>query len=352
MRKETDAPKRRRIWDWLLIGFVILCFGIACYPYFRAPVPLIFAEGTLELHFIDVGQGGAALLRCNGHDMLIDGGSSQSSSKVYTYLVKHNIKTLDYIVSTHPHDDHTGGLAGALNAAKAERALSSAAEAEGRVFQSFLKYLDQQGVTIEVPQPGDTFDLGTAHITVLGPIRDSVNLNDTSLVLRVSFGSFHALFTGDAEIAEEADILSSGAELQSDVLKVGHHGGSDASSEEWLNAVQPKTAVISCGKNNEYGHPSQLTLDRLKAVGAEILRTDERGNIVLVVQPDGSYSLANEMGIPEGKITFVVNTKSGKFHIPRCPSAADISDQNRLDFSGTREELIDLGYEPCGRCKP
>ena len=352
MQKGTEAPKRRRIWDWLLIGLVLICFGIACYPYFRAPTPQILTEGTLELHFIDVGQGDAALLCCNGHNMLIDGGSSQSSSRIDTYLMKHNIKTLDYIVATHPHDDHAGGLAGALNAAKAERALSSASEAEGRAFQSFLKYLGQQGIALEVPQPGDTFDLGTAHITVLGPLRESKIENDTSLVLRVSFGDFHALITGDAEQGEEADILASGAELKSDVLKVGHHGGSDATSRAWLDAVQPKTAVISCGRNNDYGHPSPQTLDRLQSAGAEILRTDQQGDIVLIVQIDGSYALANEMGVPEGEITYVVNTKSGKFHDPKCSSAAEITDQNRLDFTGTREELIERGYEPCGRCKP
>ncbi len=351
--RQKDKPKNRlRFWDWLVLGFAVLCFGIACYAKLRPPTPQILTEGTLELHFIDVGQGDAALLCCNGHNMLIDGGMSQSSSRVYTYLMKHNIKTLDYIVATHPHDDHVGGLAGALNAATAMRALSSCEEAEGRAFQSFLKYLGQQGVAIEVPQPGDTFDLGTAHITVLGPLRESGNVNDTSLVLRVTFGDFHALFTGDAEYEEEADILASDAELQCDVLKVGHHGGSDATSEAWLKAVQPKTAVISCGKNNDYGHPAQQTLARLQSVGAEILRTDQLGDIVLVVQHDGSCGLAEEQEVPEGEITFVVNTKSGKFHDPKCASAADIADQNRLDFTGTREELIDRGYEPCGRCKP
>lgn len=351
MRSETEAP-RRRLRDWLLIGFVLVCFAIACIPYFRAPAQQILTEGTLELHIIDVGQGDAALLLCNGHAMLIDGGSSKSSSRVYTYLMKHEIRMLDYIVATHPHDDHVGGLAGALNAAKAERALSSCADADGRAFQSFLKYLDQQGVSVEIPKPGDTFELGTARITVLGPLRESKNLNDTSLVLRVSFGDFHAIFTGDAENEEEADILASGAELSCDVLKVGHHGGSDASSEAWLEALRPKTAVISCGRNNDYGHPAAQTLSRLKAVGAEVLRTDQQGDIVLVVRVDGSYAPAGKAEIPEGEITYVVNTKSGKFHDPKCASAADISDQNRLDFTGTREELIERGYEPCGRCKP
>ncbi len=352
MQQKAETMKRLRIWDWLLIGFVVLCFGIACYPYFRAPTPQLLTEGTLELHFIDVGQGDAALLLCNGHAMLIDGGTSQNSSRIYTYLTKRGIKTLDYIVATHPHDDHVGGLAGALNAAKAERALSSVENADGRAFQSFLKYLSQQGVSVEVPQPGDTFDLGTAHITVLGPLRESANVNDTSLVLRIAFGDFHALLTGDAEFSEENDILASDAELQCDLLKVGHHGGGDATSEAWLSAVQPKTAVISCGKDNEYGHPAQQTLDRLSAVGAEILRTDQRGDIMLVVQCDGSYAVTNEDGVPEGEISYIVNTKSGKFHDPKCASAADISEQNRLEFMGTRQELIDRGFEPCGRCKP
>lgn len=352
MRREKESSKGYKLLSWLLVIALLLSIALCLYLRYRPPEPMYVSTGTLELHFIDVGQGDAALILCNGHAMLIDGGTSQNSGRIYTYLVKQNIKTLDYIIATHPHDDHVGGLAGALNAAKAERAFCSTKYADGRAFESFLKYLDLQGVSIEVPEPGDTFELGSARFTVLGPLRYSPNVNDTSLVIRFSFGRFHALFTADAETQEEADILRSRAEVESDLLKVGHHGSTYSSSEAWIEAVHPKTAVISCGKDNDYGHPAQQTLDRLHDVGAEILRTDRKGDIVFVVNVDGSYGPKEEMVVRDQEITYVVNTKSNKFHDPSCSSAATISEQNRLNFTGTREELVELGYEPCGRCKP
>lgn len=347
--------QRKRLLTCLLFIFVLFCLFVASLPYFRgeASSPPI-AEGTLELHFIDVGQGDAALILCDGHAMLIDGGTGKSSRRIYTYLTRRGIDHLDYIVATHAHDDHVGGLAGALNAARANRALSSVAEAEGRAFQSFLKHLDQQGVSVTIPQPGDVFLLGGASFEVLGPLRESSSGNNMSLVLRITFGSFHALFTGDMGAAEESDILAAGSMLQSDVLKVGHHGGADATSGGYLAAVQPKIAVISCGENNDYGHPAQGTLERLEACGAEILRTDQLGDIVLTVQPDGACTRTDNATDDDSadSAAYIVNTGSGKFHLPNCPSAAEISDGNRLEFTGSRETLIDRGYTPCGRCRP
>ena len=343
--------KWKRLLTFLLFSAVLFCFAIASLPYFRGND--MQSEG-LELHFIDVGQGDASLVLCDGHAMLIDGGTPGSSRTIYTYLQQHKIDHLDYIVASHAHDDHVGGLAGALNAAKADHALSPVTQADGRAFQSFLKYLDQQGVSITVPAPGDTFSLGSASFQILGPIRDTTNVNDTSLVIRLTYGSFHALFTGDAGTQEEQDILQSRASLRSDVLKVGHHGSADASGEAWLQAVRPKTAVISCGVNNEYGHPASQTVSRLEAIGTEILRTDQMGDIVIRAAQDGSYALADNALTPQSdeSVSFIVNTRTGKFHDPNCPSVRDIMPQNRLEFSGDRESLLEKGYTPCGRCQP
>ena len=346
--------KRKRLWTFLLFCAVIFCFAVASIPYFRSESP----QSTLELHFIDVGQGDASLILCGEHAMLIDGGTAKNSSRIYTYLQKHGVEHLDYIVATHPHDDHVGGLAGALNYASVDVALSPVTQAEGRAFESFVKYLNQQNVTITVPKPGDVYSLGEAELEVLGPMRDSPIVNDISLVLRIRFGSFSAIFTGDAGAAEEADIMSSGHTLRSDLLKVGHHGGSNASSEAWIQAVSPKIAVISCGRDNDYGHPAAQTLSRLESVGAEILRTDTLGDIVITVYPDGTVQrFDSTQPTPDtvqadADITYIINTRTGKFHDPSCSSAAEISPGNRLETTANREDLLSRGYEPCGKCRP
>lgn len=338
----------------ILFAAVLICFVISSLPYFQMQnsVP---DGSSLELHFIDVGQGDAALILCDEHAMLIDGGTPKNSNRIYTYLQKHQVDHLDYIIATHPHDDHVGGLAGALNYAEADRAFCCVLQAEGRAFQSFLKYLDQQGTVLTVPTPGESYSLGSAEFTFLGPIRESANMNDNSLVVRLSYGSFHAMFTGDAEVSEESDLLSSGAALECNLLKVGHHGSENASSEAFLSAVSPELAVISCGRNNEYGHPAKQTLERLKDIGCDVLRTDQSGDVVVTVWPDGLYtytgvtSAADNSDETDG---YIVNTKSGKFHKPDCPSAKDIRPDNKLETTQDRDALLAQGYEPCGRCKP
>lgn len=350
--------QRRGLWTFLLFCFVLLCFAIASIPYFRKdPTPA--EDGSLELHFLDVGQGDASLIICDGHAMLIDGGDASSSRKVYAALKDLGIQNLDYIISTHPHDDHAGGLAGALNYAEADVAISPVTESDGSGFQSFLKYLKQQGTDITVPKPGDQFPLGSATFTILAPSHISDNQNCNSIVLRLSYGDFSALFTGDAEIEEEQEILQSGRELKANVLKVGHHGGADASGSDFLSAVRPSIAVISCGEGNEYGHPARQTILRLESVNASVLRTDLMGDITIVVQPNGIYMIrtstdenAKDAAASSQDVTYIVNTGSGKFHDPECSSAQEISPSHRLEFTGTRDELISMGYEPCGRCDP
>lgn len=346
-----------RIKKWMtfaLLALVVICIAIASRPYFQAQHDAA-PDGSLELHFIDVGQGDAALILCDGHAMLIDGGTPKNSSRIYHYLQTHEIKHLDYIIATHPHDDHVGGLAGALNFAEADTAFCSVSQAEGRAFQSFIKYLDQQGTALSVPAPGEKYSLGSAEFSFLAPLRESEKMNNNSLVIRLTYGSFCAMFMGDAEIDEESDLLASHSPLNCNLLKVGHHGSANASSEAFLSAASPELAVISCGKNNEYNHPSAQTLERLSALGSEILRTDQSGDIVVTVWPDGmcSYTgVASAEAADESDAAYIVNTKSGKFHKPDCPSAQEIRPENRMETGQSREELLSQGYEPCGRCKP
>ena len=265
----------------LLIGIVIALLAVLFGWQPVRDMVIQPPEGSsFAVHFIDVGQADAALVLCDGASMLIDGGNAADSDLIYTYLEKQQVEQLDYIVCTHAHEDHVGGLAGALNYATAKVALCPVTDYDSRAFRSFVEYLDKQGVSITVPKPGDSFQLGSAQVTVLGPVAEASNTNNTSIVLRVVYGATSFLFTGDAETAEEADLLDSGTALQSTVLKVGHHGSDTSSSEAFLEAVAPRYAVISEGKNNSYGHPSDEVLARLEQLDAVIYRTDLLGDIL------------------------------------------------------------------------
>ena len=310
-----------------------------------------------EIHFVDVGEADAALVLCDGHAMLIDGGNADDSSLLYTYLKDKGVERLDYVVCTHPHEDHVGGLSGALNYARADAALCPVTAYDSRAFSNFVRQLERQGVSITVPAPGDSFPLGSARFQILGPIDPDKTGNNASIVLRIEYGETSFLMTGDAEREEELDLLASGYALKSTLLKVGHHGSADASSYPFLYAVEARYAVISVGEGNPYGHPSEATLSRLRDADAQIYRTDLNGTVVCA--SDGktlSFTTEREGGPTPGNTqpesAYVLNVRSLVFHRPDCESVRKMSDGNKLPFDGTRDEAVALGYRPCGVCKP
>lgn len=256
---------------------------------FLTLLPTAADTSRLEVHFLSVGQGDCAIVLCDGESMVIDGGPRGTSQYVYSYV--HDtlrLSHIDYIVSTHPHLDHVGGLASVLNAAPVDLILTPLTEWNSKAFNSMLKYAELQGTPLVVPREGDTLQLGSAVITILHCWPEAVQqsrTNDSSIVLRIDFGSTSFLFTGDAEDWSEYMMIDSRVNLKADVLKVSHHGSGTASTEEFLKAVQPEYAVISVGKNNEYGHPHRNVLDRLSSIGASVLRTDELGTII--IESDG-----------------------------------------------------------------
>ena len=275
--------KRKSFGGWLLVAAVLA--GALIYRLNMAPQTDSSADGSFWVRYLDVGQGDSELVQCDGHYMLIDGGTSAYSDTVYAWLKKLNVTHLDYIVCTHPHADHAGGLSGALQFATVGTALAPVKSYDNDEFSDFKKALKKQGVTITIPAPGDGFTLGSANVSVLGPIEKSDDPNDMSIVLRAVYGDTSFLFVGDAQADEESDILKSGRTVQSTVLKVGHHGSETSTTAAFLSAVSPQYAVIEAGDNDSYNHPNQGTLDKLKAAGVTLFRTDLQGTILC--QSDG-----------------------------------------------------------------
>ena len=245
---------------------------------------------------------------------------------------------------------------------------------DSEAFNSFKKYLENQGVSISVPSAGDAFALGSASVAVKGPINPTDEPNNTSIVLRIVYGSTSFLFTGDAKRDEEQNILDAGYPLSSTVLKVGHHGSENSTTYPFLREVMPQYAVISVGADNSYGHPTVEALSRLRDAGVTVFRTDMQGNIICT--SDGktvsfaverntdadtlgsigmnSTQTTNPMATSDlaGETDYVINTNTSKFHYPWCSSVNQINEENKESYTGSRDDLIAQGYSPCGRCNP
>lgn len=241
------------------------------------------APKNFTVHFIDVGQSESILLEYDGHFALIDGGYQEEGPNVVQYLQDQGVEELDLVVATHLHGDHLGGLPLVLSVFPVGRIWCSAQTYYSSAYDRFTYYADQQDVAIERPLPGEAFFLGDVKLQLLGPLSKSyTDLNNSSLVIMATFQENKFLFTGDMRWEAEKELVEAGTDLKADVLKVGHHGSYTSTSYLFLREVMPEHAIISCGKNNEYGHPHSEPMSRLRDAGVTIYRTDRLGTIVAV----------------------------------------------------------------------
>lgn len=340
------------------------------------------AAGNLEVHFIDVGQGDSTLILCGGEAMLIDAGNNDQGTKIQNYLTKQGVTKLKYMIGTHPDADHIGGMDVVLYKFDCDTILMPSETKDTATYRDVVDTMKNKGYKNTLPEVGKEYSLGEAIFTILSPEKDYDNSNDNSIAIRLVYGKKSFLLTGDAEEDAEKDMLQSGNLLKSDVYKAGHHGSKTASSEDFMKAVSPKYAVISCKEGNSYGHPHAATMNTFRAMGIEVFRTDEQGTIVAKcdgktitfnASPSDSWK-AGEPGGTENKQNvnkqnqdnqgkqqdknenqnrqYICNTNTMKFHLPECSSVSNMKEENKQALFTNREELLRQGYEPCGNCNP
>lgn len=287
----------------LLLLCIFLCgcpqkAPIATSPESSLPTqPSInIAQGVLRVHFIDVGQADCILLECDNSFALVDGGNAEDGDLVVEYLEEQGVQKLNLVVGTHPHEDHIGGLPTVMDHFPVSNVWFSAIPYTNHIVRSFLNSAKAQDENVQQVQPGQVFYLGRTTITVLGPVRTNYeDVNDLSIVLMIQFGDTRFLLTGDMERIAEIDLLDSGADVKADVLKVGHHGSYSSTSYRFLWNVMPAYAVISCGRNNDYGHPHDEPMSRLRDAEVEVFRTDHMSHIVAISDGENiTFSWANQ----------------------------------------------------------
>lgn len=258
-----------------------------------APVPVQgLPDGPVRVHFIDVGQGDAVLLEADGAFALLDAGPPEAAEAVVRYLAAVGADQLEYMVMTHPHADHYGGMQAVLNAVPVKTViLPDFAKAPYPTATSFVDLLEEM-LRLEIPaktvKTGDEYALGSGVIRVLADgvaTKDNYNLLSPALLFEA--GGLRFLDTGDGEAANERALLEAGADVRADLLKAGHHGSSTSNTPAFLAAVAPQLVVASCGKDNSYGHPHRETREALEKEGILLLRTDEDGSVAVAPGADG-----------------------------------------------------------------
>ena len=335
-------------------------------------------QTTMAVHFIDVGQGLSILVQSGGQNLLYDGGDQEHASEVVSYLQQQNVQNIDYMISSHYDEDHVSGLIDCMNTFPVSNVIGADYAQDSDVFTEFMDTAATKGLEVRYPFVGDSYSFGTGSFTILAP--DGINAadsNNNSVVIKLENGSTSFIFTGDAEEASEQDMIKPGVDLDCDVLCLGHHGSSSSTSWDFLEATTPEYAVISCGIDNQYGHPSEETLGRLSDMGIPVFRTDKQGTII--AQSDGSsiiwnvspYSEEASQGISSGTTSETSSSTSGsagivnttpepttnsatvwlsatgsKYH--RIPDCGNMNPDNARQVS--QSEAQAQGYTACSKC--
>ena len=286
MAGKGGVNKKRLYLYAALVAVVVAVISALASSKPEPPVQGETKNSNFQVHYIDVGQGDCSLVVCDGQTLLIDAGENGHETEVINYLRSLGIDKLDYIIATHPHSDHIGGLPEVIEEFGMDNIIMPRLTKEQtpttKTYTRMLEEIKASGAKVISAKVGSTYTLGEASFEILGPVSDSTeDLNSMSVVAKVTHGENSFLFTGDAESDEEREIFGAGVDLDADVLKMGHHGSNTSSCKEFLAEVTPEICVIMCGEDNDYGHPHKEPLERLKKYTNEIYRTDICGDIVI-----------------------------------------------------------------------
>ncbi len=269
--------------DVIILVILLIVGGIR---YIQKEKAAQLVDGSVELHVIDVGQGDSVLIKTDVGNMLIDAGTNDCEQSLSNYLDSVGVDSFEYCIFTHPHEDHIGGADMIMENYDVRNVIISPASASTTTYERLLDSLERSSANVIKAMPGEEYSLGDLEIFIMGPIvvGDERDENNTSVITRLSYGGMRMMFTGDAEKIQEMDILDkySSFELDCDFLKMGHHGSSTSSCEDFMDAVTPSIAAISCGKDNSYGHPHREIVALLEERGIEYHRTDRLGDIVYI----------------------------------------------------------------------
>lgn len=315
----------------------------------------------ISITALDVGQGLSVLIESDGECMLYDGGDRGTSSYVVSYLEKHGVNHLEYMIASHYDSDHLAGLVGVLETTSVDTVINPDFKATTKIYESYVAGRDASGANVIYPSVGDIHRLGDATFTILAPARDYGDANEISVAIKIELNDFSCVITGDAEGESESDMVSGNIDLGCDLYVVGHHGSSSSSSDAFVRAMNPEFAFISCGAGNDYGHPTEQTLNTLAKYDIDVYRTDLIGELNCYYDGDVYINEAmyyqlhdnNEtVDIDCPAIEYVLNISSMKFHLPDCEAIEKMSEKNKEIAEKSREELINEGYVPCGICDP
>lgn len=241
----------------------------------------IDVNSNLKIYYLNVGQADSILIQNNGQNMLIDAGNNDDGVKIVEYLKSMGISKIDYLIGTHPHEDHIGSLDDVINNFDIGSIYMPKVANTTKTFEDVLDAIENKNLTVKEPTIGETFNMQDAKFKILWAGTNSEDLNSCSIVLKLTFGNLSYLFTGDIEEEGENEIINRGEDIKASVLKIAHHGSRSSSSSLFLDKVSPKIAVIMVGKENSYGHPNKKILDRLKEKNIEVYRTDTDGTILI-----------------------------------------------------------------------
>lgn len=297
--------------------------------------------GELKVHFIDVGQADSIIIQQGNENMLIDAGNNDDENTLKNYLAALGVKELKYAITTHPHEDHIGSMDYIINSLKVGQIYSPKVTTTTKTYENLVNAVKNKGMQFKTPAVGETFYVGQAKCTILAPNSGTYDdLNNYSIVVKVEFGNNSFLFTGDAGEVSEKEMLSNGLNLKAHVLKVGHHGSSSSSSDEFLNAVNPEYAVISVGKTNDYGHPNKETLQKLSSKGILVYRTDLNGTVVATSDRNNITFNCNPVAGSTNMIYISNdnNNTSSKLNVQSNNIIADQSEDNNRTVWVSRNE--------------